>query len=98
MSLRVLGILNHLVLADLKRAFIVTEVHAVAQTVSPHLASLAGSRLHPLAVSVQFITMLPNLPEMVVIDVALVVVATDAEAARDGTVGEDGSDVDSCAA
>ena len=41
---------------------------------------------------------MPHVPEAVLVDVALVVVAADAEAARDGAVGQHRGHVDACTA
>ena len=69
-------------------------MHAVALTIPPHLAFGTLVGLHPFAVAVDLKLVLPNVPKAVLIDIALVVVAADAKAARDGAVGQHRSDVD----
>ena len=73
-------------------------MHAIALAITPHLTSLTNSVLHPFMVSVHLILVLPYIPKVVVVDIALMVVAPDAEAARYGSVGEDRGHVDASAA
>ena len=70
-----------MILAYLEFAVAVAEVEAVAEAVAPHLAVGALVGLHPFAVSIDLEFVLPHLPETVLIDVALVVIAAYAEAA-----------------
>ena len=60
------------------------------------MGTLVG--FHPPAVTVFLELVLPDLPEAVAVDVALVVIAADAQASRDGAVGQDGGHVDARAA
>ena len=87
-----------MVLANLQFAVAVAQVEAVALAIAPHLALGALVFLHPLAVAIHLVLVLPDVPEAVLVDVALMVVAADAEASRDGAVGQDGGDVDAGAA
>ena len=64
-------------------------MHAVAETIAPHLAMGAVIGFHPFAVTVKLIFVLPDIPEAVLVDVTLVVVAANAQAARDGAVSKD---------
>ena len=75
----------------------VAEVHAVAEAIAPHLAvgTLAG--LHPFPVTIHLKLVLPNIPKVVLIDISLMVVGTDAEASRNGAVGQDGGHIDASA-
>ncbi len=82
-------IYNHVILANLKIPITVAEVEPIALAIAPHLAMGALVFFHPLAVTVDLIFVLPNLPETVMVDVALMVVAADAQTARNGAVGED---------
>ena len=63
-------------------------MEAVAKAVAPHLAVCALTGFHPFAVAIFFKSVLPDIPETVFIDVSLMIVGADAEAARDGAVGE----------
>ena len=69
-------------------------MHAIALTIPPHLAIGALVGLHPSPVAIDLELVLPNIPKTVFVDVALMIVATDAEAARNGAVGKYRSDVD----
>ena len=89
---------NHVVLTNLQFPVAIAKVHTVAQAIAPHLAVGALAGLHPLMVAVDLELVLPHVPETVLIDVALVIVAADAEAARDGSVGQHRGHVDTSAA
>lgn len=69
-------------------------MEAVALAVTPHLAITALVLFHPFSVAVDLVVVLPYVPEAVFVNVALMVVASDAETARDGTVCKDGCNVD----
>ena len=69
-------------------------MHAVAKAVAPHFTFGAVVGFHPFAVAIFFKTVLPHIPKAIVVDVSLVVVAADAETARDGAVGEHRGNVD----
>ena len=56
-------------------------MEAVSETVAPHLAVGAVVGFHPFAVAIFFEPVLPHIPETVFIDVSLMIVAADAEAA-----------------
>ena len=62
-------------------------MHSVALAIPPHLAFRALVGFHPFSVAVDLELVLPHVPKTVLIDVALMVVAADAEAARNGAVG-----------
>ena len=87
-----------MVLANLQFAVVVTQVHAIAQAIAPHLAIGALVRLHPFPVAIDLELVLPHVPETVLVDIALVVVTSNAEAARDGAVGQHRGHVDACTA
>ena len=70
----------------------------ISETITPHFAAFAFVNFHPLSVAVFFKFVLPNLPEAVVIDISLMVVAADAQAARYRAVGQHRRHVDACAA
>ena len=67
----------------------VPKVHSSALAVAPHLAVAALARLHPTAVTVQFETVLPDIPEIIPMNVSLMIVAAYAKTARYGAVIED---------
>ena len=56
-------------------------MHAIALTISPHLAIGTLVGLHPSPVAIDLELVLPNVPKTVFVDVALMIVAADAEAA-----------------
>ena len=87
-----------MVLANLQLPVAIAEVETVALAIAPHLATGALVGLHPFTVAVDLELVLPNVPEAVLINVALMIVAADAETARDGAVGKHRGDVDACAA
>ena len=62
-------------------------MHAVTLAITPHLARLAVARTHPFAVTELFEAFFPHLPERITVDIALIVVATYAKAARNGAIG-----------
>ena len=61
------------VIAGQYLALTVTQVHGTALAVSPYLAVAALVFLHPLAVAVEFETVLPQIPEIICMDIALIV-------------------------
>ena len=87
-----------MVLADLQFAVAVAKVHPVAQAVAPHLAVGALVGLHPFAVAIDLELVLPHFPEAILIDIALVVVAAYAEAARDRAISQHRRYIDARAA
>ena len=78
-----------MIMANQKFAFFVVEMHAVAAAVAEHLAVGADALAGPAAVAVHFETIVPDRPEIVFVDVALVEFRTDARTGGDGTVGQD---------
>ena len=72
-----------MILTYLQLPVAVPEVHTVSEAIAPHLAFGAVVGFHPFTVTVFLKFVLPYVPEAVVIDIALMVVAADAEAARD---------------
>ena len=68
-------------------------MHAVALAIAPHLAMLTLVGLHPFPVAINLEFVLPNVPKTVLVDIALMVIAADAEATRDRTVGQYGSHI-----
>lgn len=62
-------------------------MHTIALAITPNLARLAVARTHPFAVAELLEAFFPHLPERIGIDIALIVVATYAKAARNGAIG-----------
>ena len=60
----------------------VTQVHAVALAVAEDVTLGTDTLTHPLAVAVLLIAILPHIPEIIFVDVALVVVCTNARTRR----------------
>ena len=78
------------VVAGKHRARRVPQMHGAALAVSPNFAVRALPRLHPAAVAVGLESILPHIPEIIIVDVALMVVAAYAQAAGYGAVAKDG--------
>ena len=68
-------------------------MQAGAFAVAPVLAGLAVADFSPAAVAHHLVAVLPNVPEVVFIDVPLDVVAAQARACRDASVAKHGRDV-----
>ena len=64
----------------------VAQVEAIALTVTKHVALGTLSTTHPFTVAILLEAILPHIPEAIMIDIALIVVATNAQAPRDGTI------------
>ena len=78
-------------------AIIVVEMQPIALAVAVHLTVGALALLGPLAVAIGFKAVLPHLPEVVLVDVALMQIATDAGASRNGTVVQYACHLNACA-
>ena len=68
--------------------FLVTEVQAGAFAVAPVLAGLAVADFCPAAVPHHLVTVLPHVPDVVLVDVSLDIVPTQAGAGRNAPVAE----------
>ena len=84
------------VVAGKHRARRVPQMHGAALAVPPGFAVRALPRLHPAAVAVGLESVLPHIPEIIIVDVALMVVAAYAQAAGYGAVTQDGCYAYSC--
>lgn len=71
-------------------------MHGAALAVAPGFAVAALACLHPAAVAVGLEAVLPDIPEIILVDVALVVVAAYAQTAGYGAVAQDGCYAYSC--
>ena len=58
----------------------ITKMHAVSLTIAEKIAIMALARPHPLTIAIGLKTVFPHIHEIILIDVALMVVATDAGA------------------
>ena len=76
-------LLEHLVVAIHQLPLVVTKVHAATLAELPHLAILALILLGPLTVAELLEAVLPHIPELVPIYIALSVVGSHACASRD---------------
>ena len=86
------GTSQPLVVAVEQLAVIAVQVHAAAQAVAEHPAVGTRTPPRPLAVAEGLETVLPHIPEVVAVDVALVEVGADRRAARNGAVDTDRGD------
>ena len=80
--------------ANHETAFVVAQVKAVAVTVAEETALGAVAGALPGVGAVGLVAVLPDVPELVLVDVALMIVGTDAGTGSDGAVGHDGADGD----
>ena len=69
------------VIAGQYLALAVAQVHGAALAVAPYLAVTALARLHPFSVTVKFKLFFPDIPEVIGMDVSLIVVTADAKTA-----------------
>lgn len=87
-----------MVVAGEQVAVVVVEVEAGAFAVAPDFAVFAFAFLGPAAVAHHMEAVLPHIPEIVLVDIALVHVAAHGGAAADGAVATDAGHVDPAAA
>lgn len=78
-------------MAEDETALAIAQVHAVAPAEPPIATVLAVVLAHPVALAIGQITVLPYVHEVVVIDIALMIVGTDAGTGGDGAVGHHGA-------
>ena len=64
-------------------------MHCAALAVTPDLAFAAFIGLHPTVVAVEFKAVLPDLPEIIIMYVSLMIVTAYAQAARYRAVTQD---------
>ena len=76
-------------MAEKKVLVIVVEMHAVTLAVLPHLAVGALALLRPCAVAELLEAVLPHIPEVVFVDIALREVGAHRGAARDVAINTD---------
>lgn len=85
-------------MAEQQFAVVISEVHAVAFAVAPVLAVFAVIRFHPLVIAMWLEAMFPNIHEIVLVDIALLVVVADACAGTDAAIHEHRSHRYACCA
>ena len=78
-------------MANHELAFVVAQVKAVAVAVAEETARGAVASALPRIGAVGLVAVLPDIPELVLINVALMVAGTDAGTGGNGTVGHDGA-------
>ena len=79
-------------------AVVVVEMETGALAVTPYLAALALTLLGPTAVAHHLKAVLPHIPEVVAVDIALVHVAAHRGAAADAAVTADAGHIDATTA
>ena len=62
-------------------------MHTVTLTITEILTLGTFILLHPLAMAIGMIAILPDIHEIILVDVSLIIVCTDAGTGSDGTVG-----------
>lgn len=86
-------------MAEHEGAVFAAEVHATAFAVAEQTTVIARREpTHPCAIAIGHETVLPYIPEVIAVDIALIVLATNAGACRYTTVDEDRCDADTCRA
>ena len=73
-------------MAEQQPTFVVAQVQAVSFAVTPVATVFAVACLHPVVVAMRLEAMLPDIHEVVLVDVALLVVRTDAGAGTDAAI------------
>ena len=73
-------------------ALVITQVHPVASAVAPVTAVFTFTRPAPLERAMGLVAMLPDIHEVILVNIALVVVGTYAGTGGNGTVGHDRAD------
>ena len=83
-------------MAEEQSAVAVAQMHAVTLTITEIAALGALVFLHPFAVAIFLVTVLPHVHEVVLVDVPLIIVCTDAGTGGNGAVSHHGADADTC--
>ena len=76
-------------MAEEQLAVVVAQMHATAATVAEIATVGTLVAPHPLAIAIGLETAFPNLHEIVVVDVALMIVGTQTGTGTDGSVAHD---------
>ena len=72
-------------------SLIITQVHTTAQAIAEVAALGALILAHPLSVAIRGKTMLPHFHKIILVDVALMIIGTDAGTGRDGAIHQNGT-------
>ena len=76
-------------MADHQCAILTAEVHSPTLAIAEEFAVVAWLQLlHPLAIAIWFKAILPYLPEVILIDIALIVLTTNTGESRNTTVNQ----------
>ena len=86
------------VVAEQQFAILVSQVESIAFAISEHLAVATLIFLHPTAVTEHLVAVGPHIPEIICVDVALMVVGSDARTGGYTSVGKDRPDMFACIA
>ena len=78
-------------MADFQLTFIIAQMKAVAMAVAEEAARGAVAGAFPFVGAVGLVAVLPYIPELVFVDVALMVAGADAGTGSDSAVGHDGT-------
>ena len=76
--------------------FVIAQMKATPFTIAPKAAVLAVVALHPFVIAMRPEAMLPNIHEVILVDVPLAVVIADASAGADAAIYQDRSHRDAC--
>ena len=74
----------------------IAQVHAVALTVAPVAAVGTVVLLHPLAIAIRMVAVFPDVHEVILVDIPLMVVGADAGTGADCAVGHHRAYGDAC--
>ena len=75
---------------------VTAQVHRATLAVTPDLALGTFIGFHPFAVTIRLEAILPYIPEIILVYIALMVVTANAKASRDGAVAENGCNACTC--
>ena len=73
-------------MTEIQFSFLVAQVHPITLAITEILAIGTFTRSHPFPVPIRMELVFPHLHEIVLVNVSLMIVATNAGALRDGTV------------
>ena len=77
---------------------VIPQMHPIPLTVPPHLTICTRAVMHPFPATIGLETVLPHIGELIFIDIALMIMAPDAQTTGYGAVGQDRGNVDACLA
>ena len=94
MLFNILWFLESLHVTYHQATFIIAQMHAVAVTIAEETAVGTLSCALPVVGAVRMITVFPHIHEVVLVDISLIIVGTDACAGGDGTIRHHGTNGD----